>query len=121
MTSGQMARQRAEKAGRWAEHAAALWLFCKGYRLVARRVRTPVGEIDLIMARGRTLAFVEVKRRADAADALAAVLPAQRRRIERAAQWYLARHPAAAARFDVVAISPWRWPRHLPNAWGLGE
>lgn len=121
MSGGQTARQQAEKAGRWAESLAALWLGCKGYRVVARRLRTPAGEIDLVMARGRTLVFVEVKARSSADAALAAVLPPQRRRIERAAAWYLARHPDADVRFDIMAISPWRWPRHLPNAWGQGE
>ena len=64
-----MTRRRAERGGRRAEALAALWLRLKGWTILARRVRTPVGEVDLIARRGRTIAFVEVKARASAADA----------------------------------------------------
>lgn len=114
-------RRRAEEAGRWAERLAALWLMAKGYRLLARRLRTPMGELDLVMARGRVVAFVEVKARPLPTEAVAAISPRQRRRIERAAAWFMARRAHATARFDVVAISPWRWPRHLKNAWLAGD
>ncbi len=117
------ARRAAEAAGRSAEIVAILWLSCKGYRLLARRAKTPVGEIDLIVRRGRTVAFVEVKARASPAAALAAIHPAQRRRIERAARWFLSRRRLEGldCRFDVVAISPRQLPRHLANAWTMGE
>ncbi|MEQ9815290.1 MAG: YraN family protein, partial [Azospirillaceae bacterium] len=80
-------RRLAERRGRRAEGVAALWLRLKGYRVLDRRVRTPVGEIDLVLRRGGTLVFAEVKRRVALADGMAAVGPAQRRRIGRAAEW----------------------------------
>lgn len=114
------ARVRRERAGRWAELAAALLLMLKGYRVLARRFATPVGEIDLVARRGRLTIFVEVKRRATAAGALEAVSPRQQRRIARAAELWLRRHPrgpAAEYRCDVVAVAPWRIPRQLRDAW----
>ena len=117
------ARRSAEADGRWAEIVAILWLSFKGYRLLVRRAKTPVGEIDLILRRRQTIAFVEVKARATPAAALASIHPAQRRRIERAAQWFLSRGRLEGldCRFDVVAISPRHLPRHLANAWTMGE
>lgn len=92
----------------------------RGYKILARRFKTPVGEIDLIVRRGDVIAFVEVKARRDLSTALQAVTPAMRRRIERAANYYLARHSTAAGcvmRFDLFAVAlPLRW-RHLDNAW----
>lgn len=110
-------RQDAEKRGRRAEAIAAWFLRLKGYRVLARRYKTPAGEIDLVMRRGRTIVFVEVKERPDADTAIEAVNEAGRRRIAGAAALWLTRHPAAAGfdqRFDVVLASPGRIPRHLP-------
>ena len=91
----------------------------KGHRIVARRYKTPVGEIDLVALKGKRLAFVEVKqrktlrgRRLDAAD------PA-RRRIVRAAQYWLTGNPDFTGHdiaFDVVLAAPWAWPRYIANA-----
>jgi putative endonuclease len=106
-------------AGWRAETLAAWWLRLKGYRILARRHATPVGEIDLIARRGRTLAFVEVKARPDGRTARHAIAPRQRRRIARAAEAYLKRRPALATctlRFDAVLIVPRTRPRHIPNA-----
>jgi len=117
--SGTPARRQAERRGRTAESLALLWLRCKGYRAVARGWRVPQGQIDLIVARGGDLAFVEVKRRDDLAGGLGAVSPQQRRRITAAARAFLLAHPRWARRrlrFDVVVIRPWRLPMHLPNA-----
>ena len=116
------ARLKAYRGGHRGELLAALFLRCKLYRIVQRRYKTPVGEIDLIAERFGTTVFVEVKarRRADSeAETLEAVNQA---RIVRAAQYWLARHPAKAAtplRFDIVFVTPGRWPRHLVNAFGL--
>lgn len=116
------ARVAAYRGGHRGELLAALFLRCKLYRIVQRRYKTPVGEIDLIAERFGTTVFVEVKarRRADSeAETLEAVNQA---RIVRAAQYWLARHPAKAAtplRFDIVFVTPGRWPRHLVNAFGL--
>lgn len=112
-------RRFAEGAGRRGEAFAALFLAIKGYRVLARRVKTPVGEIDLVARRGRSTVFVEVKQRSfshQQADALYAV---NRRRIVRAAELWLARHPDAAEgelRFDVIFLAPFAWPRHIVGA-----
>ena len=91
-----------------------------GYRVIARNFRVPAGEIDLIVRRGNTLAFVEVKARATYAVAAEAVQPHQQLRIRNAALAFLARRPDLAGlsmRFDVVLVTPRRLPRHLRNAW----
>jgi putative endonuclease len=109
-------RRAAEQRGRRAEALAAWFLRLKGYRLLARRYRTPVGEIDLIVRRGRTIAFVEVKHRPTVEEATEAATPAGRRRVARAAALWLAKNPAAAdrdLRFDVIIAAPGRLPRHL--------
>lgn len=113
-------RIEAERRGRRAETLAALWLRLKGYRILARRFRTPAGEVDLIARRGRVLAFVEVKARRDFSAAIEAVGRRQRERTVRAALAFLARTPRAAGcdlRFDIVVIRPRRPPHHLVNAW----
>lgn len=113
-------KRRGEAWGRFAELLAALLLRLEGYRVLLRRFRTPVGEIDLIARRGRTLVFVEVKARRELADAYEAITPRQQKRTARAAELFLLRYPDHAAcnvRFDVVAVRPWRLPRHLKDAW----
>lgn len=105
--------------------ALAAWaLRLKGYRVLARRSKHHVGEIDLIAKRGNIIAFVEVKARRDLANAIEAITPNQRRRIERAAEAFVQRRPALAGcdwRFDVMVVGPGAmggvWPRHLPDAW----
>lgn len=109
-------RQIAERRGRRAELAAVWLLRLKGFRILARRYRTPVGEIDLIARRAGLIAFVEVKSRPTLAEAAEAVTSTGRRRIARAASFWLARNPAAAEltlRFDAVLFAPRCWPRHL--------
>jgi putative endonuclease len=104
-----------------AEYLALAFLSIKGYRLVALRYKTPVGEIDLVMRRGGTLVFVEVKARAAMADAAAAIHAKNQSRVVRAAQQFLVSHPAYAnyqVRFDAVLIAWYRWPKHLVNAFG---
>lgn len=112
-------RQRAERTGRRGEHIAALYLILKGYRIIARRYRTPVGEIDLIAARGPVTAFIEVKTRRSDADFGLALQQVNRQRLSRAAEAWLSRHPEAAnrtLRFDVIFLAPFRLPRHVMNA-----
>ena len=124
MTTATADRRRAWQRGRRAEGLAVLFLRLKGWRVLARRYRTPVGEIDIVARRGRTVIFVEVKARDGAAPAAEAALRRQRRRIERAARWFLARYPDAvpeALRFDVVLVAPWRPPLHIAGAWREGE
>lgn len=115
-----MSRRERERAGRLAETLAAWSLRSRGFRILARRHATPVGEIDLVARRGRLVVFVEVKRRARRDDALASLLPEQQARIARAAEAFLQRRPELAAcdlRFDLVAVTPWRLPLHLVDAW----
>jgi putative endonuclease len=112
-------RQAAFKLGLSAEGRAALFLAAKGYRELARRWKTPLGEIDLVMRRGKLIAFVEVKARPTLDEAAFAVLPRQRRRVIAAAEAWLAAHPEHAGydlRFDVVLVAPGKLPRHLPAA-----
>ena len=116
-------RQQAQRRGRWAESLAAWRLRLAFYRIVARNYRTPMGEIDLIARRGRTLAFVEVKQRHTERDAAEAIAPRQRQRIERAAASFLASHPGFALfdlQFDVILLTSGLWPRHLRDAWRSG-
>ena len=114
-----MKRQRAERGGRRAETLAAWWLRLKGWAILARRVRTPGGEIDLVARRGRTLAFVEVKARATAAEAAVALDDWRLRRVAAAAEGLVHRYAGAGdtVRIDAMLIVPRRLPRHLPNVW----
>ena len=120
MKRGAVARGRDWRRGRRGEWLAAWWLRLKGYRILARDLRTPVGEIDIVARRGRVLALVEVKLRPRAAAALEAISARQQARIVRAAGAYLQRHRKLSdldMRFDTVVIVPGRWPRHIPDAW----
>jgi putative endonuclease len=112
-------RRRAYRFGLQAETAASLRLLFKGYRILARRYRTPAGEIDLMVKRGNLVAFVEVKARRSVTDAAKALTPRAEQRIATAADLWLARHAAANGvmmRFDLVLVAPWRLPVHLPDA-----
>jgi putative endonuclease len=113
-------RQRAERWGRRAEALATVWLRLKGYRIIARRFKTPIGEIDIIARRGNRLSLVEVKARARLTEAHSAITPHQRGRIFRAAEFFLQRYPRYATmtlRFDAILVAPGRLPRHLTDAW----
>ncbi|MYZ47417.1 YraN family protein [Propylenella binzhouense] len=117
------ARRQAYRRGHAAEFAALLLLAAKGYRALARRYRTPLGEIDLVLKRGDTIVFAEVKARPTLRDGMDSVTPAAERRIAGAAGIWLARHPRAAAltlRFDLVIVRPWRLPHHVPDAFRPG-
>lgn len=111
-------RLAAYRRGLSSEAIAAWLLRAKFYRILARRYRTSAGEIDLIVRRGRTIAFVEVKNRPSESAALEAVSATARRRIARAAELWLAGHPDAAGfdcRFDLIIVVPGRMPRHVPS------
>lgn len=110
----------ARQSGRKAEWRAALLLMLKGYRILGFRLKTPVGEIDLLAYRGRTLVVVEVKQRATLEAALDCVTYDQRQRLRRAAQMIAERRPGlkdAFVRLDLMALAPGRWPRHIVDAW----
>lgn len=110
----------AHRRGQLAEFAALYWLRLQGWQLLANRWKHPSGEIDLVMRRGRKLAFIEVKARPDLPKGLRAVAPAQQQRISRAATAWLGRNPAQAgleAQLDLVIIRPWRLPLRITHAW----
>ena len=113
------ALQSALRRGHFAEYAAAAFLMTKGHRILARRFKTHLGEIDLIAKRGRRVVFVEVKHRATIEDCQSAVTPLTRRRVHGAADLWLARHELFQdfdLGFDLIFIVPRRWPVYLVNA-----
>ena len=118
-SSDDLAERRARlRRGIGGEWIAAGVLLAKGYRILARRLRTPHGEIDIIAVRGDRIAFVEVKRRRTIDDAEAALTPAQGRRIADAAEWWIGRYPRYRDHemgLDAILVVPRRLPRHLPN------
>ena len=112
-------RVAAFRTGLSAEGRAAALLMAKGYRILAKRFRTPHGEIDIVARKRNLLAFVEVKARASLDAAAYAVTPRQQRRIIDAAQTWLMTHPEHAEfelRFDAILIAPKSLPRHLVAA-----
>lgn len=112
-------RKAAQKLGLSAESRAAALLMAKGYRIIARRYKTPVGEIDIVAQRLGTVVFVEVKARTSLDAAAESISLRQRGRIIDAAQYWLAAHPKTeglALRFDAILIAPGSLPRHLPGA-----
>ena len=114
-------RQAAEAHGRRSEILAALWLSCKFYRILGRRVKTHLGELDLVaLSPSGVLCFIEVKARALETNAIEAITAHQRGRIARAAALYLGARPTLrhkAVRFDAILVVPRQWPRHLKDAW----
>jgi putative endonuclease len=119
MADGAARRRGAYRRGHYGEWLAALALVAKGYRILAFRYRTKSGEIDLIARRGTLVAIVEVKARKSLSEAINAVSATAERRIEAAADLWLARqrdYHRLSVRFDIVAVLPWRWPVHVEDA-----
>lgn len=114
-----MTRAAAEARGRRAERRAAWWLRLHGWRILGERLRVPVGEVDLVARRGRTIAFVEVKWRERAADLDLAIDPYRLRRVAAAAEMLGPRfaRPHDDIRIDVMLLAPRRLPRHLVHVW----
>lgn len=112
-------RRRNDAKGRRAETIAALFLQLKGYRILDRRVRTRVGEIDLVARKGNTLVFVEVKARATLDSGVFALHPAARRRIEAASRVLAPRFSGlcTTTRIDAVLVRPWAIPVHMIAVW----
>lgn len=107
---------QARKRGHDGEWIAALWLMLKGYQVLAFRLKTPGGEIDILARRGRVLAVIEVKRRATLDAALLAIHPQQLRRLRVAGAAVARGRPSLAGldvRLDMVALAPGRIPRHV--------
>lgn len=111
-------RAEREARGRRGEALAAWYLRLKGWRIVAQRLKTPRGEIDLIARRGRVVAFVEVKWRASAAELDLAIDAYRLRRVAAAAEAVAHRYAKAddVQRIDVLLLAPGRFPRHMANA-----
>ena len=110
--------------GRWAEFYARMLFRCKGYHIIAHNYKTGIGthagEIDFIATKGKTIVFVEVKKRSSFDNAAEAILPQQQQRIVRGAEAFLQKHQKYKnynARFDAVfVVFPLRI-LHLKNAW----
>jgi putative endonuclease len=116
-------RVAAFRTGISAESRAAALLIAKGYRILARRWRSPAGEIDIVARRRKLLVFVEVKARASLDDAAEAVTPRQRARIAAAAEAWIAAYPDGSLtdfRFDAMLVVPGKIPRHIPGAFEAG-
>lgn len=115
-------RVAAFRTGISAESRAAALLMAKGFRIVARRWKSPLGEIDIVARRGRLLIFAEVKARARLDDAAESLTARQQRRIAAAAEAWLAAHAPENIqdiRFDAILVVPGRWPRHIPAAFEM--
>lgn len=112
-------RLQAELFGRRGEDIAAWYLRSKLYRVVEKRFKTPVGELDLVVQRLGVTVFVEVKTRQRREDEFDALVHVNRGRIVRAAKYYLTRNPSLfeqPMRFDVIFLAPFSWPRHVKDA-----
>ena len=112
-------RRITHTAGKRAEWMALIYLMLKGYFPVAQRYKCSAGEIDLIVARRNLVVFTEVKYRADRETAAYSISTKQQSRIFRAAQYWVQKNQRDShkdMRFDVVLLSPWRWPQHIEHA-----
>lgn len=108
------------QTGLLAEALCRLSLRLKFYRVLASRYRSPLGEIDIVAARGKILALIEVKARSSQQQAMESISLHQRERLQRAANDFLTRHPGFHGhnvRFDVMLVTPRRWPVHIADAW----
>lgn len=112
-------RLKAQRRGALAEYRAAVALLLKGYRIVAFRYRTKLGEIDIIARRGDLVACVEVKARHSLDQSVFAVSGSAQQRIRAASDLWLSKQRDSAQlsiRYDIVSVMPWRWPVHIPDA-----
>ena len=109
--------------GHLAESAAALFLRLKGYGILEKNFKPPrgtgAGEIDLIAKKGKTVVFVEVKRRQTTDAAAESVSETVKQRRIRGAEYFLSLHPEFEGfdmRFDVILMAPKKFPTHIQNA-----
>ncbi|MGE4482314.1 YraN family protein [Acidocella sp.] len=109
MSPPSRARRRiAEILGRRAEEEVATLLRSRGYDILATRLKTGAGEIDIVAADARCLVFVEVKARHSLSEAAYALSPRQQARLIQAASVALAQHQAWARpemRFDAALVA----------------
>ncbi len=114
--------KKSYKNGVIAELVAAIYLLLKGYRILERRYKTKVGEIDLIAKKGGFIVFCEIKYRPNIDSAFESISQKQQGRILRAAEYYLNSKSEYAnynIRLDAIAISPYKLPHHIKSAWTL--
>lgn len=114
-------KTKANQDGKKGEFIALFFLRLKGYKCLAKNYKTPVGEIDLVMRKKKTLVFVEVKTRPSLDEALESLRHAQKQRILRTSLWFMKEFKTYAnydIRFDFIGIAPSSWPKHIQNAWG---
>jgi putative endonuclease len=124
MPRDRLSREAADNRGRHAEERAAAALVAEGWTILARRARTPAGELDLVTEREGLLAFVEVKARASLAEAAFALGPRQRSRLLAAAEAWMAEHPshgAVGVRFDVMLVDAEGRVRRIADAFRVGD
>lgn len=114
-----MKRQRAERQGREGERMAAVWLQLKGWRILAQRVKTSRGEIDLIARKSGLVAFVEVKWRKRHEDLDFAIDENRLGRVAAAVECVAHEYVREGEdlRIDVILLAPGVLPRHIVNAW----
>ena len=118
MRSSLNLRKQAYLKGKRGEWIAALYLQLKGYEILEKRFKTPMGEIDILARKGKILVAIEVKTQKTLEKASLALNAFQKRRIEKALLFYLAGKTSDLdLRFDVVLISSWQWPCHIQGAW----
>lgn len=113
-------KQKNYRIGHYAEIIAAFYLRLKGYKILKRRYKTHNGEIDLISQKGKMLVFIEVKFRRDAKLAPYSITKTSKNRIKKAASTYLANNlntENMPCRFDAIFITPWKFPKHIKDAW----
>ena len=113
-------RAAAERFGRFAELCCVWRLRLTGHAVLARRFRTPMGEIDIVARRGEVLIFVEVKARPNADEAMFSITERQLRRIGRAAEAFVSRYPRFARhgmRYDAMLLGRHPWPSHVRDIW----
>ena len=113
------ARRAAYRRGLHAETLAVWMLRLRGFRILDRRARTPVGEIDIVARRGELVLFIEVKRRSELHTAFSSLRLRQQERIVRAARFWLAGQAHLSRcnyRFDMVIVPPYLWPLHIADA-----
>ncbi len=114
------AKPNSYRVGLMAEAIAMLLLACKFYRIIAIRYKTRMGEIDIIAMRGRTLVFIEVKKRKKTGDVFESIRGKQQKRIVKAAEIFLAKNHHFhnhKKRFDAILITSNLFPVHIKGAW----
>ena len=108
--------------GLLAERICVWILRLKGYRILAQRFKTHVGEIDIVAQKGNLVSFIEVKARPNQRIGLECISSKQQQRIYHAAQIFLSKSLKKdfdRFRFDVMVVVPWCWPYHLKDAWRI--